>query len=546
MFAFLDTPFDREYPVYTRANAGEILPHPLTPLCWSVIGTHFEEGFRIAFCDDFGLMPRPGPGTPFQMTGKLAARLHLNLSVIRTTADRLPGTSAAVVDIQYFGDAAATGLPSHRPHPDDRRFRLKSPPTMGRTLAGLGRRVDRDRAEVDALGAEVESLLSSGASDADLVLMVRRAGGVFASLLGTHVTARALTSPLLEQATHALVRAGIDPADALRHVSDIPDLESAKPSRALAHIARTIPPGSELADLVSRGSRDEIAKSDLPGARDLHRALTEFLDAYGHRGVGEFDPTLAVWEQRPDDVVALLAKLPADRSSAPQPLDADPGRLARPLIAAARSAMARAERTKDNAMRATNLERRLLFALRDRWQDDLPADLYVMCTLDELEAIAHRAGQPEHSELRRRASSFLAAVDVEVAEWSDGSLRTVEAHDRTDSGTATRTGAAIVGLAGSPGVAVGKARVIDDPYGDFDDGDIIVAAITDTAWTPLFLAASAVVTDVGGVLSHATIVARDLGIPAVVNTKHASSSIHTGDTIEVDGGTGVVTVIERA
>ncbi len=93
---------------------------------------------------------------------------------------------------------------------------------------------------------------------------------------------------------------------------------------------------------------------------------------------------------------------------------------------------------------------------------------------------------------------------------------------------------------------MGKARVIDDPYGDFDDGDIIVAAITDTAWTPLFLAASAVVTDVGGVLSHATIVARDLGIPAVVNTKHASSSIHTGDTIEVDGGTGVVTVIERA
>ena len=69
--------------------------------------------------------------------------------------------------------------------------------------------------------------------------------------------------------------------------------------------------------------------------------------------------------------------------------------------------------------------------------------------------------------------------------------------------------------------------------------------MTDTAWTPLFLAAGAVITDVGGVLSHATIVARDLGIPAVVNTKVASTTLHDGDLVEVDGTTGTVTVVER-
>jgi phosphoenolpyruvate synthase/pyruvate phosphate dikinase len=84
-----------------------------------------------------------------------------------------------------------------------------------------------------------------------------------------------------------------------------------------------------------------------------------------------------------------------------------------------------------------------------------------------------------------------------------------------------------------------------DPGDDFDDGDVLVASVTDTAWTPLFLAAAAVVTDIGGVLSHATVVARDLGIPAVVNTKVGTRTIRTGDVIEVDGSAGTVRIVER-
>ena len=145
LFAFLDTPFDRDFPIYTRANAGELLPDPVSPLSWSIMGGGFEEGFRISFCDDFGLLNRPGPETPFRMVGRFAGLLHLNLSVLRTTAERLPGTSADVIDVQYFGDAAASGLPHHEPGGgDSRRFRLLSPPAMGKTLAGIGRRVDRE------------------------------------------------------------------------------------------------------------------------------------------------------------------------------------------------------------------------------------------------------------------------------------------------------------------------------------------------------------------------------------------------------------------
>ncbi|MDE0801936.1 MAG: PEP-utilizing enzyme [Acidimicrobiales bacterium] len=540
MFAFLDTPFDRDHPVYTRANAGEILPDPLTPLAWSVIGPGFEEGFRISFCDDFSLLPRPGHDTPYRLVGRMATRFHLNLTAMRLAGDRLPGTSADVVDAQYFGEAATTGLPDHKPHADDRRFRLKAPSSMGRTLAGIGRRVERDRATIDALGDELDEL--GGDTEAsDLVWMIRRVAATFGSTLGTHVTARALTSPILEQATNALQRAGIDDEDALRYVSAIPDLESAKPSRALADIGRTIPRGSALADLVAEGSSEAIATSTLDGAAGLHARLTQFLDDFGHRGVGEFDPTTTAWEQSPDDVVRLLARLHDAPPPEPTTPDIDPGRVARPLVAAARSAMARAERTKDNCMRATNLLRRLLGRLQDHVGDAVGDGSFAMCTLDELESWAHGAGLPDEAELRRRRVEFDEAAAVGVAEWSDGTLRM--ASDDPSPASDENT---VDGIAGSPGVAEGRARVLVDPYGEFDEGDVVVATMTDTGWTPLFLAAAAVITDVGGVLSHATIVARDLGIPAVVNTKTATSRIRDGDRVRVDGGSGVVTVLERA
>ena len=76
-------------------------------------------------------------------------------------------------------------------------------------------------------------------------------------------------------------------------------------------------------------------------------------------------------------------------------------------------------------------------------------------------------------------------------------------------------------------------------------GDVLVAPITTPAWTPLFALASAVVTDVGGPLSHSSIVAREYGIPAVLGTGVATERIRSGDVITVDGGAGVVTLPNR-
>ncbi len=103
------------------------------------------------------------------------------------------------------------------------------------------------------------------------------------------------------------------------------------------------------------------------------------------------------------------------------------------------------------------------------------------------------------------------------------------------------------GIAVSPGAATGKARVITHPDDGqrVEPGEILVAPVTNPAWTPYFLPAAGVVMDMGGVLSHGAIIAREYGLPAVVNVGPASKIIQTGQTIRVDGDCGTVTILDQ-
>jgi phosphoenolpyruvate synthase/pyruvate phosphate dikinase len=109
----------------------------------------------------------------------------------------------------------------------------------------------------------------------------------------------------------------------------------------------------------------------------------------------------------------------------------------------------------------------------------------------------------------------------------------------------SQTGDTIKGVATSPGVVTAQACVINSPedFGQMRPGYVLVSSTTTPAWTPLFAMASAVVTDIGGPLSHGSIVAREYGIPAVMGTGVATRRIHDGQTIKVDGKAGIVTIL---
>jgi pyruvate, water dikinase len=105
---------------------------------------------------------------------------------------------------------------------------------------------------------------------------------------------------------------------------------------------------------------------------------------------------------------------------------------------------------------------------------------------------------------------------------------------------------AITGMAASPGVVEGRARVVmhADQLGDVEDGEILVATITAPSWGPIFGRIKATVTDIGGMMSHAAIVCREYGLPAVTGTGSASTTIRTGQLIRVDGSTGRVEILD--
>jgi pyruvate, water dikinase len=104
---------------------------------------------------------------------------------------------------------------------------------------------------------------------------------------------------------------------------------------------------------------------------------------------------------------------------------------------------------------------------------------------------------------------------------------------------------ALTGFAGSSGVVEGTARVILDvrDIGKLEEGEILVAPVTSPSWTPVFGKVAAAVSDIGGIMSHAAIVAREYGMPAVVGTGSATARIKTGDRVRVDGDNGVVTIL---
>jgi pyruvate,water dikinase len=106
----------------------------------------------------------------------------------------------------------------------------------------------------------------------------------------------------------------------------------------------------------------------------------------------------------------------------------------------------------------------------------------------------------------------------------------------------------ITGVGAGTGTVEGLARVITDPAAaePVEDGEILVCPVTDPSWVSLMAIASALVIDIGGTASHGAVIARELGVPCVINTLTGTRDLRTGDRIRVDGDHGTVEILERA
>lgn len=307
-----------------------------------------------------------------------------------------------------------------------------------------------------------------------------------------------------------------------------------------------------------------------PAARD--KALEDFLARYGARGAGELDIAAPRWR---DDPAALNQTLESyrqldDPKAAPDAVFARGAReaetLAADLIARARASHPLLGGLRARMLRFALGRARLFTAHRETPKQRMidvigafrlalvrqgealaagghlsRADDVFWLPLTTLDAFA--AGQA--IDLKTQAAEARAAYAAQAAwpRFPRVMLSTGEAfYGSVD--VANDDPNALLGDGVSPGVAEGLARVISDPRTErLEPGEILVCVGTDPGWTPLFLAAGGLVTEVGGMITHGSVVAREYGIPAVVGVEAATMRIKTGQRIRIDGASGRVTVL---
>ncbi|WP_213454642.1 rifamycin-inactivating phosphotransferase [Rhizomonospora bruguierae] len=338
---------------------------------------------------------------------------------------------------------------------------------------------------------------------------------------------------------------------------------------ALLDVADAIRPHPQvvafLRDVEDEGFLDELPK--LAGGAEARDALEAYLDRYGMRCAGEIDITRPRWSERPTTLLPVLLDHVRNFEPGAAQRRFEQGRQA--AERKAQEVLARLRALPDGEHRANEVKRmidrvRTFIGYREYPKYDIVSRyfIYKRALLAEAERLvqAHvlrekedvfyltfpefrdvvRTNQVDDRLVRQRKDAFRSyqALTPPRVLTSDGEV-VAGAYRRDDVPSG-----ALVGLPVSGGTVEGRARVIlDMAQADLEPGDILVTAHTDPSWTPLFVAVKGLVTEVGGLMTHGAVIAREYGLPAVVGVEQATRLIRDGQRIRVHGTGGYVEIL---
>ncbi len=520
--------------LWTITNTAEALPGVLTPLGWTFWNRPCELGMREAFRemavtgrDRVRFAPTPDGRFSAVFWGRYAA----NVEALREMADAMPGTSANALEEQLLGAAR----PGARNHPRRRRYPLVAValPRVARRLPG----------RLTALRAGIHSWWSTSVCEASATQGPRRDHAALELVAMAQRHLQEVMAP--HSIATMLCQAAYDQVAKLAEAAGRPGLET------------TLTSGF--------GDLEEAAVvADLWDVSRERMSLGEFLRRHGYHGPGEGELSSRVWREDQRSLLAQLDGLRALTSDRSPALVAERQRAAREEAEErVRAALRGLQRARTTAV--------LRFAARFVPLREVGKAAFLQCidvgraaarmlgegmaargvlasaddifffTVDELpslvagemhdpdELVAHRRDQYEQCRGVRLPDSWVGEPDVIPTCAGGGEASSLS------------------GVAVSPGVHEGRARVITDPAREsLAPGEVLVCETTDPSWVSVMYVAAAMVVDIGGPISHGAIIGRELGVPTVVGTRTATRLIRTGDLVRVDGGRGCVELLERA
>ncbi|MEU8035567.1 PEP/pyruvate-binding domain-containing protein [Streptosporangium sp. NPDC049078] len=518
--------------LWTGANLGEAIPDVMTPCTWSLVQIFIGEAMSTSKV----------PG--FDVVGNIGGRFYMNLSVAFSVAHALGMRRRLGAIEQVFGrlprDLDVPLLPASRL----RIIRSVLPLafTLRRRVAVNTRRMPGFLATARRRCEALRERIAATATTGELAGLWER------ELLPYFVEACQILEASGRQGGAALVMT----RDRLRALVGEIDAE------AMLTGANA---DGELASLGTIVGLERLA------AREIDRET--FARLYGHRGAHEFEVSIPRPGEDPRWIDAQLAAISGSDGHAGTLLDHQreareaawrrfgerhPREVAKTRLRVARwNAIVRdRESARSEVIRAFWALR--AFVLRAGELTGHGDDLFFL-SIQEILAVLRGDDTPTAKVAVRRATyeryAALPAYPTLIIGRFDPERWAADPGRRGDifdaRGGDTPVSDTVTGFPGAPGVVEGVARVIAGPEdgGRLAPGEILVTTLTNIGWTPMFPRAAAVVTDMGAPLSHASIVARELGIPAVVGTGNATMRLRDGDRIRVDGERGTVELLER-
>jgi len=555
------------FPHYTRANAGEVLADPVTPLGWTF---GWESGIVLGCRDGFvsyGVFDADEYGDPPETFGLFGGYFYNCLTSARMMGVRMPGVTPEAIDDAYFD--AHPDVPPYVAedwHESERHSEILAETGAYLLSASAHPPIEEHKSLGNEIRASRPDL--SELSNQELIARARSLQPHLISMFEQHVWASlgASNGPGIL----AALLGEIDRSDdVVKLLSGIGDVDSADIGRELWKLSRMIRSSSELSKLFDQGVSENLLEQC---SNDFSEAFAAFLYNHGSRGPNEWDIGAHTYETNPELALSMLNAMRQQADSADPELAIhrnseirenlrtefteifSGNEEASAMFAAGMQAgevwLAARERQKSTIVKPIQ-EIRLCFRelgsrlVADGTLED--TDLIFMLLEDELDDfISNPASFSEQLTERRRDFTELFdlippfIVNTECAPLSAWPKRSTQEIAKVNVGDE------LTGVACSPGVIEGIARVILDPNDSLSlqPGDILVTQNTDPAWTPLFLVAGAVVVNVGAIASHASIVSRELGIPCVASVSDASLRIPDGSKITVDGSAGTVVINE--
>ena len=532
--------------VYTRCNVGEMMPGAVSPLTFSTCARGIDVGWQDNLIA-VGVRENRSPDNVY--IGMSHGHLFINLSEGARFSTAVTGSHPDQQSLAICGRIVPEVIAPPRPS------LLVRLPRIIRQVRSIVRAQPQIRKmeELVAAGAietGSDSLATWRAIDTKIEMLYE----AYARHLTVSSGAGALAPILLR------ILAGNDDPSAEHHAkvghlfSGSQGVESADIAAGAKRILEALLDSATPAAFSDWESAQAVAWLEGEEAGNAGRAWRDYLRRHGHRSLRELDVRQAEWAHDPAPLVhSLQAQFRAQKSAAASPpaeplaVDStiDLGRLGR-LTRIAHAAVRNRERSKSLLVASTVHFKRAYRALAKQLvaEGRLPDQDAVFFLLhEELEDLARaRPG----SELTERALARREILSYqETLQFPEVSVGLPQPQKPA---AAPENDGQVVGKPVSRGRIEGRVRVVLslDAAQALLPGEILVSSITDVGWTPYFAIIAGLITDVGSAVSHGAVVAREYGLPAVLNTGNGTRALKTGDRVRLDGDTGIIEILEKA